>query len=136
MKLYLKFVTFKIKSHWLINVLDANSKAQKLQVHRWLRKYFVNATTWALLACTLNHSPSLSASENHPTTDKACEFITNPIFDNNKIDNEELNIIVDSFGEKVAELKFKPSRINWKLAVLSILEGQGSPVAQVRSAAL
>ena len=51
----------------------------------------------------------------------------------NKINNDEPNIIVDSFGEKVAELNFKPSRINWKLAVLSLLEGKGSPAAQVRA---
>ena len=98
------------------------------------RKFFVNATTWVLLTCSLNHSSSLLASESHPNNlDKACEFITNPIFDNNKIDNEKPNIIVDSFGKKVAELKFKPTRINWKLAVLNLLEGQGSPVAQVRA---
>ena len=65
--------------------------------------------------------------------DKACEFITNPFFDDNKINNDGPNMIVDSFGKKVAELNFKPSRINWKLAVLSLLEGQGSPAAQVRA---
>ena len=69
------------------------------------RKFFVNATTWVLLTCTLNHSSSLLASESHPNNlDKACEFITNPIFDNNKIDNEKPNIIVDSFGKKVGNL--------------------------------
>ena len=116
------------------NVLDANSKAQKCMSIGGCRKYFINAITWVLITVTLNHSPSLSASESHPNNlDKACEFITNPIFDNNKIDNEGPNIIVDSFGEKVAELNFKPSRINWKLAVLSLLEGQGSPIAQVRA---
>ena len=35
--------------------------------------------------------------------------------------------------EKVAELNFKPSRINWKLAVLSLFERKGSPAAQIRA---
>ena len=98
------------------------------------RNIVINATTWVLISFTFNHSSSLSASESHPNNlDKACEFITNPIFDDNKISNGEPNIIIDSFGKKVAELIFKPSRVNWKLAVLSLMEGQGSPAAQVRA---
>ena len=98
------------------------------------RNFVIKATTWVLISFTFNLSSSLSASESHPNNlDKACEFITNPIFDDNKISNGEPNIIIDSFGKKVAELIFKPSRVNWKLAVLSLMEGQGSPAAQVRA---
>ena len=80
------------------------------------RKVFVNATTWVLLTCTLNHSSSLLASESHPNNlDKACEFITNPTFDSNKINDDGPNLILDRLGQKVAELKFQPSKINWNL---------------------
>ena len=98
------------------------------------RTFFINATTWVLISFAFSHSSSLSASESHPNNlDKACEFITNPIFDDNKISNGEPNIIIDSFGKKVAELIFKPSRVKWKLAVLTLMEGQDSPAAQVRA---
>ena len=110
---------------------------QKPKNHKLIgvcRIFVINATTWVLISFAFNYSSSLSASESHPNNlDKACEFITNPVFDNNTIDNEEPNIIVDSFGEKVAELNFKPSRINWKLAVLSIFERKGAPAAQIRA---
>ena len=98
------------------------------------RKLFINATTWILISFTFNHSSSLSASESHPSNlDKACEFIINPIFDDDKINNGEPNTIIDGFGKEVGKLNFKPSRMNWKLAVLSLLGGQDSPVAQVRA---
>ena len=110
---------------------------QKPKNHKLIgvcRIFVINATTWVLISFAFDHSSSLSASESHPNNlDKACEFITNPIFDDNKISNGEPNIIIDSFGKKVAELIFKPSRVNWKLAVLSLMEGQGSPAAQVRA---
>ena len=98
------------------------------------RVFFINATLWALISFTFNYSAPLSASESHPNTlDKACQFITNPIFDDNKINNGGPNIVIDDFGKKVAELHFKPSRVNWKLAILSLLGGQDSLVAQVRA---
>ena len=98
------------------------------------RNLFINAITWVLITVPLIHPLSSSASQSQPSNlDKACEFITNPLFQDNKINNDGPNMIVDSFGEKVAELNFKPSRINWKLAVLSLLEGKGSPAAQVRA---
>ncbi len=98
------------------------------------RTFFSYATAWVLITCALNYSSSLSASESHQNNlDKACEFITNPIFDDSKINDDEPNIIRDRFGKKVAELNFKPSRVNWKLAILSLMEGQGSPAAQVRA---
>ena len=97
------------------------------------RNFFINATTWVLISFTFNPSSSLSASESHPNPlDKAYEIITNPIFDDNKINNGEPNIFIDNFGKKVADLNFKSSRINWKLAVLSLLGGQGSPVVRDR----
>ena len=98
------------------------------------RNLFINATTWILISFTLNHSSSLSASESHPNNlDKGCEFIINPIFDDDKINNGKPKIIIDGFGKKVAELNFKPSRFNWKLADLSFLGEQDSPIAQVRA---
>ena len=98
------------------------------------RNLFINAITWVLITVPLIHPLSSSASQSQPSNlDKACEFITNPLFEDNKINNDGPNMIVDSFGEKVAELKFKPSRINWKLAILSFLEEHGSPIAQVRA---
>ena len=98
------------------------------------RNLVINAITWVLITVPLIHPLSSSASQSQPSNlDKACEFITNPLFQDNKINNDGPNIIVDSFGEKVAELNFKPSRINWKLAVLSLLEVRGSPAAQVRA---
>ena len=98
------------------------------------RNFFINAITWILITVPFSHPLSSSASQSQLSNlDKACEFITNPLFQDNKINNDGPNMIVDSFGEKVAELNFKPSRINWKLAVLSLLEGKGSPAAQVRA---
>ena len=82
------------------------------------RKSFINATTWVLITCTLNHSSPLQASESHSNNlDEACEYITNAIFDNDKINNGT-KMIVDSLERKL-ELNFKPSRMNWKLAILS-----------------
>ena len=98
------------------------------------RNFFVNAITWVFITIHLNHPLSASASGSHPNNlDRACEFITNTLVDDNKITNDGPNIIVDSLGKKVAELNFKPSRVNWKLAVLSLMEGQGTPAAQVRA---
>ena len=98
------------------------------------RNFFINAITWILITVPFSHPLSSSASQSQPRNlDKACEFITNPLFQDNKINNDGPNMIVDSFGEKVAELNIKPSRINWKLAVLSLLEGKGSSAAQVRA---
>ena len=103
---------------------------QKPKNHKLIagcRNFFINATTWVMMSFLFNHSSSLSASESHPNPlDKACEIITNPIFDDNKINNGEPNIFIDNFGKKVADLNFKPSKINWQLAVLSLLRGQGS----------
>ena len=95
---------------------------------------FINAITWVLITVPLIYPLSSSASQSQPSNlDKACEFITNPLFEDNKINNDGPNMIVDSLGEKVAELNFKPSRINWKLAVLSLFERKGSPAAQIRA---
>ena len=97
------------------------------------RNFFINAITWILITVPLSHPLSSSVSQSQPSKlDKACEFITKPLFQDNKINNDGPNMIVDSFGAKVAELNFKPSRINWKLAVLSLLGGQGSPVVRDR----
>ena len=109
-------------------------KAKYFKSKSGCRHFFINAIKWVFITCTLSFSPSLSASESHPNNlGKACDFLTNPIFNNDKINNDGPNIIIDSFGKKVAELNFKPSRINWKLAIISLSEGQDSPVAQVRA---
>ena len=96
------------------------------------RKFFINAITWILITVPFSHPLSSSALQSQTSNlDKACEFIINPIFDDDKINNGKPNIIIDGFGKKVAELNFKPSRFNWKLAVLSLMEGQETPAAQV-----
>lgn len=98
------------------------------------KNFFIHATTWLFITITLNYSYPLSALENHPNNlDKACEFISNSFDDNNGVKDDGPHIILDRLGNKVAELNFRPSIINWKVAVISVWEGQGPPIAQIRA---
>ena len=111
-------------------------KAKYYKPKSCCRILLISAATWVLITCTLNYAPSLTPSESHPNNlGKACDFITNPLFNNNNSNKCGPNIIFDSFGKNVAELNFK-QLINWKQAVLLQWEGQDPRVAQARSAPL
>ena len=96
--------------------------------------FIIQIITWTLITVALNFPHSLLASENRTNNlDKVCSFISDSINDASSAEGNGPHIISDKSGKMVAELNFKPSKINWKIVSLFFWEGQDFPTTQVRA---
>ena len=96
--------------------------------------FIIQVITWTLITVALNFPHSLLASENRTNNlDKVCTFISDSINDASSTEGNGPHIISDKSGKTVAELNFKPSKINWKIVSLFFWEGQDFPTTQVRA---
>ena len=96
--------------------------------------FIIQVITWTLITVALNFPHSLLASENLTNNlDKVCAFISESINGASRTEGIGPHIISDKSGKTVAELNFKPSKINWKTVSLFFWEGQDFPTTQVRA---
>ena len=96
--------------------------------------FIIQVITWTLITVALNFPHSLLASENRTNNlDKVCSFISDSINYASSTEGNGPHIITDKLGKTVAELNFKPSKINWKIVSLFFWEGQDFPTTQVRA---